>query len=170
MPGPVSPIERPLLPNREKVLIFIIILNFDPLNEPNKGHPMNIVYLSPHFPPQYYQFCQRLKLAGANVLGIGDAPYHELMPEAREALTEYYRVNDMHDYDALLRACGYFTHAYGRISRLDSLNEYWLEVEARLRDDFNIFGVRGRGIDAIRRKSCMKERFRAAGVPEGRRR
>ena len=161
----MSPIIRPLLPNREKVLIFIMILNSDPLNEPNKGHLMNIVYLSPHFPPQYYQFCQRLKLAGANVLGIGDAPYHELMPEAREALTEYYRVNDMHDYDALLRACGYFTHAYGRISRLDSLNEYWLEVEARLRDDFNIFGVRGRSIDAIRRKSCMKERFRAAGVP-----
>lgn len=126
---------------------------------------MNVVYLSPHFPPQYHQFCRHLKQAGANVLGIADAPYHELLPEVRDALTEYYRVGDMHDYDALLRACGYFTHAYGRIARLDSLNEYWLEVESRLRDDFNIPGLRGSGIDAIRRKSCMKERFRAAGVP-----
>ncbi len=71
----------------------------------------------------------------------------------------------MHDYDALLRACGYFTHRYGKIDRFDSLNEYWLATEARIRDDFNIAGVRsGPDIDFIRRKSKMKERFHAAGV------
>ena len=83
-------------------------------------------------------------------------------------MTEYYRIDDMHDYDALVRACGYFTHRYGKIDRLDSLNEYWLRTEARLRDDFNIFGVRGREIDFIRRKSHMKAKFREAGVPVAR--
>jgi biotin carboxylase len=106
-----------------------------------------------------------LKQAGANVLGIGDAPYDLLAVEVRDALTEYYHLDDMHDYDALLRACGYFTHKYGKIDRFESLNEYWLNTEARIRDDFNIFGVRGRDIDAIRRKSRMKDKFRAAGVP-----
>jgi hypothetical protein len=125
---------------------------------------MNVVYLSPHFPPQYHQFCRHLKEAGANVLGIADAPYDLLAPEVRQALTEYYRVDDMHDYDALVRACGYFTHRYGKLDRLDSLNEYWLETEARLRDDFNIFGVRGATIGSIRRKSLMKAKFRAAEV------
>ena len=57
-----------------------------------------------------------------------------------EALTEYYRVDDMHSYDQLLRACGHFTHRYGKIDRLDSHTEYWMETEARLRTDFNILG------------------------------
>lgn len=129
---------------------------------------MNVVFLSPHFPFHYYQFCRQLKLAGANVLGIADASYDELPEELRASLTEYYRVDDMHNYDALLRAVGYFTHKYGKIDRFDSLNEYWLGVEARIRDDFNIFGVRGHDIDTIRRKSCMKEKFREAGAPVAR--
>jgi phosphoribosylaminoimidazole carboxylase (NCAIR synthetase) len=125
---------------------------------------MNVVYLSPHFPAHYHQFCRHLKEAGAQVLGIADAPYDQLAPEVRQALTEYYRVQDMHHYDELVRACGYFTHRYGKLERLDSLNEYWLETEARLRDDFNIFGVRGDAIGHIRKKSLMKEKFRAAGA------
>jgi hypothetical protein len=125
---------------------------------------MNIVFLSPHFPPHYHHFCRHLKQAGAHVLGIGDAPYDHLAAEVRDALTEYYRVEDMHNYDALLRACGFFTHKYGRIDRFESLNEYWLGTEARIRDDFNIFGVRGSDIDSIRRKSRMKDKFREAGV------
>lgn len=126
---------------------------------------MNVVFLSPHFPSHYHLFCRRLKEAGATVLGIADAPCEQLPEAVRASLTEYYRVDDMHDYDALVRAMGYFTHRYGKVDRLDSLNEYWLETEARLRDDFNIFGVRGDSIISIRRKSAMKEKFRAAGVP-----
>jgi len=129
---------------------------------------MNVVFLSPHFPPHYFRFCLNLKRAGANVLGIGDEPYDNLAQDVRSALTEYYRIDDMHDYEALVRACGFFTHRYGKIDRLDSLNEYWLDTEARLRDDFNIFGVRGGEIDFIRRKSRMKAKFREAGVPVAR--
>ncbi len=129
---------------------------------------MNIVFLSPHFPPHYFWFCQKLKETGANVLGIGNEPYDILSQDVRAALTEYYQVDDMHNYDALVRACGFFTHRYGKIDRLDSLNEYWLSTEARLRDDFNIVGVRGGEIDFIRRKSCMKAKFREAGVPVAR--
>jgi len=126
---------------------------------------MNVVFLSPHFPAHYHHFCQQLKNAGATVLGVADAPYDQLPETLHAALTEYYRVDDMHNYGALVRAIGYFTHRYGKIDRLDSLNEYWLETEAHLRDDFNIFGVHGDSIAAIRHKSAMKEIFRGAGVP-----
>ena len=129
---------------------------------------MNIVYLSPHFPPQYFRFCQQLNASGATVLGIGDAAFDTLKPEVRSTLTEYYRVDDMHDYDALVRACGFFTHKHGKIDRFESLNEYWLSTEARIRDDFNILGVRACDIDDVRRKSRMKEVFRHAGVPVAR--
>ncbi len=140
-------------------VVMIMQGNFE---RPNR---MNFIFLSPHFPPHYLHFCRQLKKAGANVLGIADAPYDSLADELRAALSEYYQVADLNDYDALIRACGYFTHNYGKIDRFESLNEYWLGVEARIRDDFNIFGVRGRDIDTIRRKSQMKTRFRQAGIP-----
>lgn len=124
---------------------------------------MNVVFLSPHFPPNWYQFCVGLRDAGANVLGLGDADYGGLRPELRAALDEYYRVGDMHDYDQLLRALGHFTHRHGKLDRLDSLNEYWLETEAFLRTDFNIPGIRSIDIERIKRKSAMKRIFQDAG-------
>jgi hypothetical protein len=129
---------------------------------------MNCIFISPHFPPQYHRFCLEIKRAGGNALGLGDAPFEELSSEVRDSLTEYYRVYNMEDYQELLRAAGFFTHRYGKIDRIDSLNEYWLATEARLRDDFNVFGVRERDIDMIRRKSEMKRVFREAGVPVAR--
>lgn len=126
---------------------------------------MNIVYLSPHFPHHYHRFCRHLKELGAMVLGIGDASPDDLDPAVLDALTEYYRLADLHDYNGLVRAFGYYTHRYGKIDRFESLNEYWLATEARIRDDFNISGVRGRDIDVIKRKSLMKGRFQSAGIP-----
>lgn len=102
------------------------------------------------------------------MLGLANEHYDQLNPQLKGALTEYYRVNDMHNYDELLRACGYFTHRYGKIDRLDSLNEYWLETEAQLRTDFNIFGLKAYDIPRIKRKSLMKKTFQKAGVPTAR--
>ncbi len=129
---------------------------------------MNFVFLSPHFPSNYYQFSVHLAHLGANVLGLADENYAALRPELRNALTEYFRVNDMHSYDELVRALGYFTHRYGKIDRLDSQNEYWLETEANLRTDFNIPGIKNDGIAKIKRKSMMKETYVKAGIPVAR--
>jgi ATP-grasp domain len=129
---------------------------------------MNVVFLSPHFPPGMYLYCRRLKEAGATVLGIADAPYEALRPELREVLAEYYRVGDMHDLDALIRAVGYFTGRYGKVDRIESLNEYWLETDARLRSEFNIFGIRAERIDRIKRKSAMKRVFDQHGIRNAR--
>ena len=125
---------------------------------------MNFVFLSPHFPLNYYPFCVQLRKQGANVLGIADAPYDHLRPQLKDALTEYFRVDDMHNYDQLLRALGYFTHHYGKIDGLDSLNEYWLETEAQLRTDFNINGLKADQISSIKRKSEMKKIYQKAGI------
>lgn len=126
---------------------------------------MNHVYLSPHFPPNYYLFCAHLRRLGVQVLGIADEPEGWLPPEVRGSLTEYYRVDDMHSYDQLLRACGYFTHRYGKLDRIDSHTEYWMETEARLRTDFNIAGPKLADLATIKRKSLMKQMFAQADVP-----
>ena len=125
---------------------------------------MNFVFLSPHFPPNYYRFSVHLNQLGVDVLGLADEPFERLQPELRSELREYYRVDNMHNYDELVRALGYFTHRYGHLDRLDSLSEYWLETEARLRTDFNIPGLRQEQIGRIKRKSQMKKIFEKAGV------
>jgi len=126
---------------------------------------MNYVYLSPQFPPNYHLFCVHLRRLGVSVLGLADDPQDWLRPEVREGLTEYYRVKDMHSYDQLLRACGHFTHRYGKLDRVDSHTEYWMETEARLRTDLNIFGPKLADLAALQRKSLMKQMFTQAGVP-----
>lgn len=129
---------------------------------------MNIVFLSPHFPPNFYNFCVRLRELGANVMGIADQHYDELRWELRVALSEYFRVADMHNYDELIRAVGYFTYRHGKMDRIDSQNEYWLETEARLRTDFNIQGIKLDSIYKIKRKSEMKRVFEQAGLTPAR--
>ena len=44
----------------------------------------------------------------------------------------------------------FFIHKYGRIDWLESNNEYWLEQDAALRTDFNVFtGLRSWDMDLI---------------------
>ena len=125
---------------------------------------MNFVFFSPHFPANGADFCDRLKKAGATVLGIGDAPYDGLDPMLKKALSEYYRLSDMESYDAVFRAIGHFIHRWGRIDRFESLNEHWLELEAGIRTDFNIFGTKLDFVKNLKHKSRMRAFFRKSGV------
>ena len=125
---------------------------------------MNFIFLSPYFPNNYYNFCVELNKAGVNVLGIGDQAYDQLRSELKDSLTEYYRVDDMEDYSQLIRACGFFTHKYGKIDRIESHNEHWLETDARLRKDFNVQGLKIDEIEPMKYKSKMKDVFNQAGL------
>lgn len=126
---------------------------------------MNVLFLSPHFPPQFWLFCSALKAEGATVLGIADAPWHELRPELQQALTDYIHVPQMENGEAVLRATALLVHRHGRLDRIDSHNEHWLELEARLRLDFNVWGQRPADTARNRSKTGMREIFRAAGIP-----
>ncbi len=129
----------------------------------------NFVFISPNFPTNYWQFCQHLKNNGLRVLGIGDQPYPELLPELRDSLTEYYKVNSMENYDEVYRAVAFFISKYGRIDWLESNNEYWLERDAMLRTDFHITsGFQVEDMARIKFKSGMKPYYQAAGIPTAR--
>ncbi|KFA91061.1 ATP-grasp domain-containing protein [Archangium violaceum] len=125
---------------------------------------MNVVFISPHFPPQFFHFVSALRERGVKVLGIGDTPYDSLRHELRESLSEYFFTPNLNDYDALLRATGYLTWRHGRIDRIDSLNETWLEVESRLREDFHVPGLLPADITRLRTKMGMHDVFKQAGV------
>ncbi|MBQ9040668.1 MAG: carbamoylphosphate synthase large subunit [Clostridia bacterium] len=130
---------------------------------------MNFIFISPHFPHTYWQFCDRLRRNGVNVLGIGDAPYDSLEGPLKAALTEYYRVDSLEDYDQVYRAVAFFAFKYGRVDWIESMNEYWLEQDARLRQDFNVTtGIQSDRIGVIKNKSSMKQVYRQAGIPTAR--
>ena len=129
----------------------------------------NFIFISPNFPTNYWQFCKHLKDNGLNVLGIGDQPYNELLPELKSSLTEYYKVRSMENYDEVYRAVAFFISRYGRIDWLESNNEYWLERDAMLRTDFHITsGFQVEDMARIKYKSGMKPYYQAAGIPTAR--
>ncbi len=130
---------------------------------------MNFIYISPQFPRTYWNFCDRLKRNGIRVLGIGDTAYEQLSNETRSALDEYYYVSNMESYDEMLRAVAYFTFKYGKIDWLESNNEYWMDQDARLRQDFHITsGYVGEEARNIQHKSKMKAYYEKAGIKTAR--
>ena len=129
----------------------------------------NFVFISPNFPTNYWQFCKHLKDNGLRVLGVGDQPYHTLLPELKENLHEYYKVDSMENYDEVYRAVAFFISKYGRIDWLESNNEYWLERDAMLRTDFNIpSGFHVEDMERIKYKSKMKRYYEKVGIKTAR--
>ena len=127
---------------------------------------MNFVYISPNFPDNHWLFCRRLRDNGVTVLGVGDCPYDALRQELRDSLNEYYKVSSLENYDEVYRAVAYFIHKHGRIDYLESNNEYWLERDAALRQDFHITsGFQPADMPQVKCKSRMKERYALAGIP-----
>lgn len=103
------------------------------------------------------------------MLGIGDAPYEALTENCRNALTEYRSLPSLMDYDGVYRIVAGYIFQYGRIDYVESQNEYWLELEARLRTDFNIIsGPKLSELSAMNHKSAMKEAYAKAGIPAAR--
>ena len=130
---------------------------------------MNFVFISPNFPHTYWQFCDRLHKNGINVLGIGDSPYDDLEAPLKASLTEYYKVETLENYDQVYRAVAFFAFRYGKIDWIESMNEYWLEQDARLRTDFNVTtGIQSDKIGFIKEKSLMKRLYADAGIPTAR--
>ena len=130
---------------------------------------MNFIFISPNFPQTYWNFCDRLRRRGVRVLGIGDASYDSLDPRLRESLEEYYRVDSLEDYDQVFRAVAYLSFRHGKIDWLESNNEYWLELDARLRTDFNITtGVFLKDIARFKSKATQKIYYAKGKVPTAR--
>ena len=125
---------------------------------------MNYLLISPNFPKSQEYFAKRLSEKGITVLGIGTESYDELSPRLQEVITEYFKVNNLEDYNEVLKAVAFLTYKHGKIDRVESNNEYWLELDAKIREDFNIDGVKPSQLLLTKYKSRMKDVFRKAGA------
>lgn len=126
---------------------------------------MNYIVISPYYPQNFQQFTIELKNQGINVLGIGQEPYEQLDEPLRQALTEYFRVENLENLDEVKRAVAFLFYKHGPIDRIESHNEYWLELDAALRTQFNVFGAKTEDLVKTKFKSEMKKYFTKAGVP-----
>ena len=125
---------------------------------------MNYLLVSPNFPISQEFFAKELKEKGINVLGVGSESYDALSQTLKDNLVEYFRVNDLEDYEEVFRAAAFLTYKHGKIDRIESNNEYWLELDARLREDFNVYGVKPKQLELTKYKSKMKTMFKEAGA------
>lgn len=125
---------------------------------------MNYLSVSPNFPISQEFFVKGLKEKGINVLGVGSESYDALSQTLKDNLVEYFRVNDLEDYEGVFRAVAFLTYKHGKIDRIESNNEYWLELDARLREDFNVYGVKPKQLELTKYKSKMKTMFKEAGA------
>lgn len=77
---------------------------------------MNFVVISPNYPESYWMFCRGLKENGAKVLAIVDTPYNQLKQELKEYCDKIYVVKSFHDYDEMVKACGYLHLSMERLT------------------------------------------------------
>jgi len=127
---------------------------------------MNVLLVSPHFPPNHKYFVFALRDAGANVFGVGESPAWEMPDDLRAPMVDYIYIPDMFNKpDDLHRAAEAIVHRHGPLHRIESHNEHWLEHDARLREAFGVYGQKPADLLRNRRKLGMKDCFRDAGVP-----
>lgn len=124
---------------------------------------MDVLFLSPTYPPEMQQFSRGLAQVGARVHGVGDTPVHELSPTVRRHLTSYLHVPAMGDVSDVRER----VHAWlggRRPDRLETLWEPMMLLAARLREDLDLPGLRTDTVQGFRDKPLMRERVAAAGL------
>ena len=126
---------------------------------------MNYIVISPYYPQNFQQFTIELANQDINVLGIGQEPYDQLNQPLKDSLTEYFRVENLENLDEVKRAVAFLFYKHGPIDRIESHNEYWLEQDAQLREQFNVFGAKPKDLKKTKFKSEMKKLFKKARVP-----
>ncbi|GAB4280364.1 MAG: ATP-grasp domain-containing protein [Candidatus Rifleibacteriota bacterium] len=129
---------------------------------------MNLVYLSPHYPAHFSQFVESLSKYGIRVFGISDLPDEALDYRVKKSLVGHYRVSRLENTEEVLNACRFFEAHLGKIERVESHLEPWIELEAEIRKEFNVPGPKPDDLQFMKRKSKMKDVFVRAKVPVAR--
>ena len=134
---------------------------------------MNLLYISPEFPPNYAHFIEHLHSLDVSVWGLGEAEFYSMPASLRSALTWYVRTdlnNDDAVQDALnellvqKRACGYA----GSFDLVESHNEQWLALEGMINEKYGIDGIKKQDLPRLKKKSIMKQLFEDCGLPVAR--
>ncbi|HET9252547.1 MAG TPA: ATP-grasp domain-containing protein [Candidatus Eisenbacteria bacterium] len=124
---------------------------------------MNVLFLSPGYPPEMPFFTRGLSQVGAKVIGVGDQHESALPPMAREHLAAYVHVRGFSDESAVIEEV--LQRAKGvRIDRVECLWEPLMILAARLRERLGLPGMTVEETVPFRDKEEMKRVLDAAGI------
>ena len=130
---------------------------------------MELLYISPEFPPNYANFTLALDRKGVNIWAVGEADFYE-MPETLRSALQWYVRTDLSSTEAVDRAIDeLFSIQLDRgmhphFDLVESHNEQWLRLEAHINQTRGIDGLRPADMDRLKRKSRMKKLFRDSGL------
>lgn len=124
---------------------------------------MNVIMLSPGYPPEMPQFALGLRAEGANVIGVGDAGRDSLPDTARRALADYHQVRSFGDEDGVVNAAVEIARRV-KIDRIACLWEPLMVMAARIRERLGLPGMTVEETLPFRDKETMKQVLDRAGV------
>ncbi len=124
---------------------------------------MNVIMLSPGYPPEMPQFALGLRAEGANVIGLGDAGRESLPDAARRALVDYHQVRSFADEEGVVNAAVDLARRV-RIDRVVCLWEPLMVMAARIRERLGLPGMTVEETLPFRDKETMKQVLDRAGV------
>jgi biotin carboxylase len=124
---------------------------------------MNVIMLSPGFPPEQPLFTRGLAEVGVRVIGIGDQPEAALPEAARKSLSAYVQVRSLLDEAALAEEVRRIARNMP-IDRVLCLWEPVMIAAARLREMLGVPGLSVEQTIPFRDKEVMKQRLDAAGI------
>jgi hypothetical protein len=134
---------------------------------------MDVLYISPEFPPNFAHFIEHLHSLGAKVWGLGEADFYFMPASLRSALSWYVRV-DLNDADAVQHALDELlmqkkdSGQAGNFDLVESHNEQWLALEAMINEKYGIDGIKKQDLPRLKKKSVMKQLFETCGLPVAR--
>lgn len=124
---------------------------------------MNVLMISPGFPPEMQNFTRGLAQVGARVIGLGDQPEDRLPDTARQAMAAYLHVRSFQDEAAILDQVARFAEGV-QIHRVECLWEPYVLLAARLRERLGLPGLTVEQTIPFRDKEVMKRVLDAAGI------
>src|SRR5262245_22764068 len=124
---------------------------------------MNVLMLSPGYPPEMPQFTLGLMAAGARVIGIGDTPAAGLPAPAKKGLADYHQIRSFADEDGVIADA---LAIAGRvpIERVACLWEPLMVLAARIRERLGLPGMTVAETVPFRDKETMKQVLDKAGI------
>jgi hypothetical protein len=125
---------------------------------------MDILYISPDFPPNYSNFVRSLHAEGIRVWAIGEADFYSMPSDLRACIRWYARadLNNWRQAEQAIHEVLEIKHAQGIEGAFDwveSHNEAWLRLEAFINERYDIPGITLQDIDPLKKKSVMKRIF-----------
>ena len=124
---------------------------------------MNVVFLSPGWPVEMYDYVRGLAEVGANVIGVGETPMMGLPQNVRQYLSDYIQVPRLFDENDLVERVA----NWGKNKKIDRVEALWEPLTlpaAHIRARLGIPGMSPETVIGFRDKAIMKERVAAAGL------